>query len=536
MNKYWWGGGDDVHKIHWMGWKKLALPKKYGGLGFRALHEFNIAMLAKQGWRMLANTDSLATKMLKARYFPCSDFLNSELKPTSSLIWRSIWSSKELLKQGCRRLIGDGRSTLIWDDPWLPGGTQGLIQSLRPEGFELMYVSDLIDENTCTWRRDMVMENFNLHEAQLIMSIPLSWMRRNDGWTWLFTQDGNYSIRSGYHQAIRMRRPPTDPSSSSTSFRGSRLWSLNIPEKIRLLVWSAYRDILPTMENLRQKRIAMDLECPMCHVDTETAAHCFMTCPVARAVWLGSPLTLRVSELPVDNFADFFDALLVILDSKKLSLFWRGAASVQRRSETQWRPPDAGVVKINVDGAISAQQKIYGSGAVARDSSGEVVSAMMSKEQGLVSTEVSEACSLRQALKWAKDLMLDKVVVETDCASIVTAINCDTYCFNSSLRHILMDCKNLMASFTICRLQHVGRNGNSVAHELARRALQAEDDLIWFGETPKFIAHLCNGIRHADQQLKQSGELLTHVWLMMAQYGITDTFRSHQATPRLSSP
>ncbi|GLT56437.1 hypothetical protein SLA2020_294760 [Shorea laevis] len=202
MNKYWWGGGGDIHKIHWMEWKKLALPKKYGGLGFRALHEFNTAMLAKQGWRMLVNAESLAAKMLKARYFPRSDFLNSELKPTSSLIWRSIWTSKELLKQGCRRLIGDGRSTLIWGDPWLPSDTQCLVQSSRPEGSELMYVSDLIDENTCTWRRDLVMENFNPHEAQLIMSIPLSWMRRNDGWTWLFTRDGNYSVRSGYHQAI----------------------------------------------------------------------------------------------------------------------------------------------------------------------------------------------------------------------------------------------------------------------------------------------------------------------------------------------
>ncbi|GLT59332.1 hypothetical protein SLA2020_321580 [Shorea laevis] len=500
-------------------------------------------MLAKQGWRMLVNTESLAVKVLKARYFPRIDFLRSELKPTSSLIWRSIWCAKELLKRGCRHLIGDGRSTLIWGDPWIPNESQFLVQSPRPERCELQYVSDLIDEDTCTWRRELIMSTFNPHEAQLILSIPLSWMRRSDGWTWAFTRNGNYTVRSGYHQAICMRNHSVDPSSSTTSFRGRQIWVLNIPEKVRLLVWSAYRDILPTMMNLQRKRVAVDLECPMCHMDIETVNHCFMACPVARAVWLGSPLSLRVSELHADNFAGFFEAMTATLGSEQLELFcilcwklwscrnealWegktmeprqiiakalsflqeystallsrgRGPASVQRRTETRWRPPDAGFVKINMDGAICAQRELYGLGAVARDSSGEVIAAMMFKGYGQISAEESEACSLRKALKWARDLMFYKVVVETDCASIVTAINGDYLSLNSNLGCILLDCKQLMAPFTICRLQHVRRSGNFVAHELARKALQAEDDFTWVDRAPEFIAHLVTGDREVDQ-------------------------------------
>ncbi|GLT41992.1 hypothetical protein SLA2020_160160 [Shorea laevis] len=140
-------------------------------------------------------------------------------------------------------------------------------------------------------------------------------------------------------------------------------------------------------------------------------------------------------------------------------------------SETKWRPPALGFTKVNVDGAVFEQQRLHGVGAVAHDSDEEVLTAMICKGQGLLSAEETEACSLQKAIKWVKDLMFDRIVVETDCASIVTAINSDTQTLNSSLGTILLDSKNLMAFFTTCQLQHVRRTRNAVAHELAKWAL-----------------------------------------------------------------
>ncbi|GLU03679.1 hypothetical protein SLE2022_208660 [Rubroshorea leprosula] len=542
MNRYWWGGGEEEHKIHWLEWRRMAIPKKDGGLGFRAMHEFNIAMLGKQGWRLLTNPDSLAARLMKAKYYPRTDFLHAQVKPTCSLTWRSIWNSMDLLKQGCRKLIGNGLNTEIWGDPWLPGNSQFHVQTPKPTGCELRYVSDLIEEESHKWKEDLILHTFSAHEAQLILSLPLSWTRMDDNWTWNFTRHEKYAVRSGYHKAMEMRGNRDSPSSSSSNFRGRQLWSMEVPKKVSLLMWSAYRNILPTKDNLHHRHVNVDLQCPMCGNEKESVLHCLLYCEIARAVWMGSPLGIRVSEFQVEDFAIFFDNISCIFQKEQLELLcilcwklwncrngtpWtsrrtspqhiiehsitflgeyrklvlskgRGAAMVQRRSETRWRPLEAGFIKINVDGAISVQNGAYGMGAVARNHQGEVLAAMACKGQGAVAAEIAEACSLRMALQWAHDLTFRKVFLETDCVSLVTAINNEFLSTNSSLGAVLLDCRVLMTSFMHCQVNHIRREGNAVAHELAKRALHAEANEYWIEEVPIDIAHLVTGDHNAS--------------------------------------
>ena len=47
--RFWWGGTDEKRGMHWRAWDELCRPKKDGGMGFRHLFAFNLAMLAKQG-------------------------------------------------------------------------------------------------------------------------------------------------------------------------------------------------------------------------------------------------------------------------------------------------------------------------------------------------------------------------------------------------------------------------------------------------------------------------------------------------------
>ncbi|GKV09420.1 hypothetical protein SLEP1_g20927 [Rubroshorea leprosula] len=67
------------------------------------------------------------------------------------------------------------------------------------------------------------------------------------------------------------------------------------------------------------------------------------------------------------------------------------------------------------------------------------------------------------------------------------AINSSISNIHSALSPVLSDCRQLM-SFLSCTIQHLHREGIPVAHELAKRALHAEADEYWIEEVPMGIA------------------------------------------------
>ena len=77
--RFWWGNSMDKRRIHWLNWDKLCVAKLDGRLGFKDFEAFNLALLAKQGWRMIHNDSSLCARVFKGKYFPTSSFLNAKL-------------------------------------------------------------------------------------------------------------------------------------------------------------------------------------------------------------------------------------------------------------------------------------------------------------------------------------------------------------------------------------------------------------------------------------------------------------------------
>lgn len=99
---FWWGSSDHGSKIHWKNWADLGKPKCDGGMGFRDLEDFNLALLAKQCWRILQNPNDFWVKLLKARYFPHTDFLNATKGYRASWAWSSLVDAKDIIRQGTK--------------------------------------------------------------------------------------------------------------------------------------------------------------------------------------------------------------------------------------------------------------------------------------------------------------------------------------------------------------------------------------------------------------------------------------------------
>ena len=87
INRFWWAHQDKENKIHWLSWDTLCSRRDKGGLGYRDLHLFNLAMLARQAWRIVMNPDSLCARLLMAKYCPDGDLMKVREGPGTSYSW-----------------------------------------------------------------------------------------------------------------------------------------------------------------------------------------------------------------------------------------------------------------------------------------------------------------------------------------------------------------------------------------------------------------------------------------------------------------
>lgn len=63
-------------------------------MGLRDIEIFNTALLAKSGWRILQNPDSVSACALRGNYRPSCLFMSATLGSRVSYAWRSIWEAR----------------------------------------------------------------------------------------------------------------------------------------------------------------------------------------------------------------------------------------------------------------------------------------------------------------------------------------------------------------------------------------------------------------------------------------------------------
>ena len=177
------------------------MPKERGGLGFRDLKLFNLALLAKQGWRLQTNSSSLFCRVFRTKYFPHGSFVEADMGRNPSYAWKSLMAAQGVVRKGIRWQVGDGKSIRVWCDKWVPKPSTYMVVSLETQSPWVILVKDLINRGIFKWDADLVNRCFNAKDASAILGIPLSSMGRKDRLIWVACNSGKFSVKSAYELA-----------------------------------------------------------------------------------------------------------------------------------------------------------------------------------------------------------------------------------------------------------------------------------------------------------------------------------------------
>uniref|UniRef100_A0A803PFI6 Reverse transcriptase zinc-binding domain-containing protein n=1 Tax=Cannabis sativa TaxID=3483 RepID=A0A803PFI6_CANSA len=443
MSKFWWRSkSTETSGIYWISWKRLGREKEKGGMGFRCLRDFNIALLAKQGWRLLVKEESLVAKVFKARYYPNGNYFSAEIGNNPSYIWRSIKEAQSVVKIGTRRCIGSGQTTNILNEPWLNDDQHPFITSSHP-ALVNQKVSALVKPTVNDWDEEVLRDVLTERDYKLVLAIPLTQSFMEDKWYWFKENSGLFTVRSAY-QLIQDSKPMNGQSDNSGFWRS--LWQLKVPPKVKNFLWRACTNCLPTCFQLSLRKVPIEVTCPICHGETETILHILVDFPFSYNCWRTAAIP-RVASAAT-SFAGWFDdglklwtkedrtgaAMLCwsiwnnrnnsVWNSKQSSVeevvsiaslnfvSWNNAQNQshispsghgqQGRYIEHWTRPIDPYIKVNVDGAIFSNEECFGFGMVARTASGSVIEAVQIRKIGNWSPLLVEAMGLKEALSWIK--------------------------------------------------------------------------------------------------------------------------------------
>lgn len=63
------------------------------------------------------------------------------------------------------------------------------------------------------------------------------------------------------------------------------VWKARVPGKVKLFMWRAWNNYLPTLDNLQSRGLNHTSSCTHCGEKTENLAHVMFKCSAAKEVW-----------------------------------------------------------------------------------------------------------------------------------------------------------------------------------------------------------------------------------------------------------
>jgi ribonuclease HI len=160
-----------------------------------------------------------------------------------------------------------------------------------------------------------------------------------------------------------------------------------------------------------------------------------------------------------------------------------------RRPLATWKPPAPEVIKINVDAGFRIENMDGTTGVVLRDHRGKLIRAQALWYKYAASPLIMEAEAVRDGVRLATDLALQRIQLETDSLEVVNAWK-DSGTGRSIITSIVNELKELSGLFSSFEIKHVSRSANMAAHACAHRANEDRRRCVWVNYNPPFLASI----------------------------------------------
>jgi len=532
---FWWGSTEHNKKIHWTKKENLFKSKLEGGMGFKSLRDFNLAMLAKQVWRFQVNPNALVSKCFRAKYYPNSGILQANIGSNPSYAWRSIYNAIWIIQKGSCWRIGNGQSVRIWEDNWIPSHHNFKIISPPRVNPDLTLVKDIMRHEEKEWNTNVLTNNFLNIDISAIEQIPLINTSQEDEIMWMFEPKGCYSVKSGYTALQNWKTSSTSSPMGSTrdTKLWKKLWNVHTIPRHKTILWRILTNSLPIRSELEKRGVKCSPLCPRCNLKIETLEHAFMTCQYISRTWYGSQLNLKITEQP---FADIKDWIAhVILDLKEdvvihiasmLYNIWQARNQaiyeekfipeeiiIERASRCindfihancqesdlqtlhslspmtkshkpylHWSPPEPGCLKANSDSNLQ-MPGWWGLGAAVRDEKGLIMASATWKMKGSDDVKFAESFALLRTIELARDCGFRRVSFEVDNELLARMIQNEQAEDRSYLGQLIYEIRSLQSCFDMWSLKHIDRSRNGLAHKMAQIA-HSDPNKVWIEEVP----------------------------------------------------
>lgn len=205
----------------------------------------------------------------------------------------------------------------LWADNWVPSILNGHpIPREEVEVDRTRVVALIIDMDHKTWRTDELGALFFESNGAAISRIHVGDSFSSYRLIWPASNNGEYSVKSGYWwvQNVTPSRRIDRPSSSRfVEFAvWTGIWKLQVPPKVKIFVWRCIRGVIATRENLFRMRCVDNPCCPICLVHSESVEHPMLLCQWVQLVWFDGPLYIRINGASITSFDGWLSHLFAL--------------------------------------------------------------------------------------------------------------------------------------------------------------------------------------------------------------------------------